>query len=831
MAPYAAPYVALFAMNEMIFVTGASLYLNDIFNTKLKIPTTYTQPRTSQSLLWNGQYSEMSPDNLLNATGTMMSVDVSGNVHLISVVPLANLPTSILTDILEVANYAALPVTGAANKIYLTLDTSTFYRWIVGLGTYVIQPGDVNAAINAAIATHDALNHPHTNTTNTWSAAQTFGAAITVTTGAITASASNATFLSTTTTTTKSNTYQSTAGVPLMTYLTGNMRITPPLLPLAGIDLQSTAITNGTNIDCTSIRRTGTGTDAIALPVGGTVDSMVQMRCMSGLDMQAGNISAVNNVTASRLLGSNGNVCLRTTGANVDFDDRDLQINNGHNLVFSAGGAITGITGVTAGSLSATNATIGNILASNGNVCIRTTGANVDFDDRNLQINNGHNVTFNTGGTISGATSVAATTLTATNTNTTNVTATNAFVGNIIASNGAYCVRTTGSNVDVDDRNLQINNGHDMVFGAGGSISGATNVTTTNATIGNLLASNGNYCIRTTGSNVDVDDRNLQINNGHNLAFGAGGAITGATSVAATTVTATYANASNMMCDRMYAMNNQQLLFQSTGTNLEFVDRHLQLNNGRDFVFNSGGSIVGATNVQAGSFLASNGNVVMRTTGADLDFDSRSLRINNAHDIIFNAGGNVVGPGNVYCDVYRAADGSVLAARSGGVWYKESYNMNGNVITMANGTIVGAYDVATGRVSTDIYRDASNTYMFHRVGSTMVMDRELICGGFNLNCSYFNNMASTNIVRNGSYTTTASGSLQSITYDVIATGGKPAGTYIVSQTWTDGVGLIIGQNGDGASISKPTTSSCRVANFTRTAGEVITLNYQYVGPY
>jgi len=43
-------------------------------------------------------------------------------------VPSANLP-SFVDDVLEVANYAALPATGETGKIYVTLDNSRTYRW------------------------------------------------------------------------------------------------------------------------------------------------------------------------------------------------------------------------------------------------------------------------------------------------------------------------------------------------------------------------------------------------------------------------------------------------------------------------------------------------------------------------------------------------------------------------------------------------------------------------------------------------------------------------------------------------------------------------------
>ena len=45
---------------------------------------------------------------------------------------------SYVDDVIEVANYAALPVTGETGKIYITLDTNFIYRWS---GTIYIQVG------------------------------------------------------------------------------------------------------------------------------------------------------------------------------------------------------------------------------------------------------------------------------------------------------------------------------------------------------------------------------------------------------------------------------------------------------------------------------------------------------------------------------------------------------------------------------------------------------------------------------------------------------------------------------------------------------------------
>ena len=43
-------------------------------------------------------------------------------------VPASQLP-SYVDDVVEVANFASLPVTGETGKIYVTIDNNLTYRW------------------------------------------------------------------------------------------------------------------------------------------------------------------------------------------------------------------------------------------------------------------------------------------------------------------------------------------------------------------------------------------------------------------------------------------------------------------------------------------------------------------------------------------------------------------------------------------------------------------------------------------------------------------------------------------------------------------------------
>jgi hypothetical protein len=61
-------------------------------------------------------------DTFKGVAGGYASLDGSGKV------PASELP-SYVDDVIEVANYAALPVTGETGKIYITLDDNKVYRW------------------------------------------------------------------------------------------------------------------------------------------------------------------------------------------------------------------------------------------------------------------------------------------------------------------------------------------------------------------------------------------------------------------------------------------------------------------------------------------------------------------------------------------------------------------------------------------------------------------------------------------------------------------------------------------------------------------------------
>ncbi|NBU82025.1 MAG: hypothetical protein EBS55_10300, partial [Flavobacteriaceae bacterium] len=117
-----------------LFASSISFYTNYAsFPATGSIDTLYCAKDTNKLYIWSGSaYVETFPSQALldtyqlrsekgNANG-YASLDGSGKV------PSTQLP-SYVDDIIEVANYASLPVTGETGKIYITLDNNKIYRW------------------------------------------------------------------------------------------------------------------------------------------------------------------------------------------------------------------------------------------------------------------------------------------------------------------------------------------------------------------------------------------------------------------------------------------------------------------------------------------------------------------------------------------------------------------------------------------------------------------------------------------------------------------------------------------------------------------------------
>jgi hypothetical protein len=71
-------------------------------------------------------------------------------------VPATQLP-SYVDDVVEVANYAALPATGETGKIYITLDTNFVYRWSGSVYVKISEPNAVWGSITGTLSNQTDL--------------------------------------------------------------------------------------------------------------------------------------------------------------------------------------------------------------------------------------------------------------------------------------------------------------------------------------------------------------------------------------------------------------------------------------------------------------------------------------------------------------------------------------------------------------------------------------------------------------------------------------------------------------------------------------------------
>ena len=103
-------------------------------------------------------YTQAQINSFMNGYYTTSEIDViaSGKADLVGgLVPASQLP-SYVDDVLEYANLAALPITGEAGKIYITLDTNRQYRW--GGSSYIDITGfvdNVNGKTGAVVVTKE----------------------------------------------------------------------------------------------------------------------------------------------------------------------------------------------------------------------------------------------------------------------------------------------------------------------------------------------------------------------------------------------------------------------------------------------------------------------------------------------------------------------------------------------------------------------------------------------------------------------------------------------------------------------------------------------------
>lgn len=185
-----------------LFASSISFYTNyAAFPATGSVDTLYCAKDTKKLYLWSGSaYVEVFPSQALLDTYQLRSEKASANGYASldgsGKVPSAQLP-SYVDDVIEVANYAALPVTGETGKIYITLDNNKVYRWTGSVyveiaannaiwgnitGTLSFQT-DLQNALNAKVPTSRTLSINGTSydlsANRTWSVGTVTSVAVT----------------------------------------------------------------------------------------------------------------------------------------------------------------------------------------------------------------------------------------------------------------------------------------------------------------------------------------------------------------------------------------------------------------------------------------------------------------------------------------------------------------------------------------------------------------------------------------------------------------------------------------------------------------------------
>jgi hypothetical protein len=107
------------------------------------------------SIPTNGSSNAVSSDGVFDALALKADL-VAGKV------PSSQLP-SYVDDVVEVANFAALPVTGETGKIYVTLDTGFIYRWTGSVYVQIATGGSVTSVGLTMPSAFSVTNSPITS--------------------------------------------------------------------------------------------------------------------------------------------------------------------------------------------------------------------------------------------------------------------------------------------------------------------------------------------------------------------------------------------------------------------------------------------------------------------------------------------------------------------------------------------------------------------------------------------------------------------------------------------------------------------------------------------
>lgn len=138
-------------VSDIPSLPGSKIVSDISVNTTGRAAVADTADKLTASVTINGVAFDGSQDIVIDASDSTDRIPTSekgapngvATLDGSGLIPAEQLP-SFVDDVVEVANFAALPVSGETGKIYVTLDTNKVYRW--GGSVYVEIPSGVGLA-------------------------------------------------------------------------------------------------------------------------------------------------------------------------------------------------------------------------------------------------------------------------------------------------------------------------------------------------------------------------------------------------------------------------------------------------------------------------------------------------------------------------------------------------------------------------------------------------------------------------------------------------------------------------------------------------------------
>ena len=322
----------------------------------------------SQNLSYNSTTGAFTGPDLSGYQVTSAKGQANGYASLDSsgLVPSSQLP-SYVDDVVEAANFAALPGTGETSKIYVALDNGKIYRW----------SGSAYVEISASPGSTDSVTEGSTNlyfTTQRARNAFSASTGITITNGAI------ATTITQYTDSAARSAISAGTGI---SYNNSTGVISSTITQYADSNARSAISVTDAGGDGSASYNSSTGVITYTGP--GTADYRAAFTAGTGITITSGVIASTvtdtNTTYSISAETATGGVNLRLTGSDSSTDDVRLAAGSNITLTRTDASTITiaGSAGGIASVSADTNPLLGGNLNVNGNQIVSASNGNISI--------------------------------------------------------------------------------------------------------------------------------------------------------------------------------------------------------------------------------------------------------------------------------------------------------------------------------------------------------------------------------------------------------------------------------------------------------------------